>query len=65
MGTNDERILRNKILIRPDEAADILRVSRATVYRLVERGNLSARKVGASVRILTESVRAMMEEKEP
>jgi putative molybdopterin biosynthesis protein len=38
-------------LLRPDEAAERLAVSRKTVYRLIDRGELRAVHVGRSVRI--------------
>ncbi len=49
--------MRKKLLLRPDEAASILRVSRWTIYRWVEEGKLKGTKVGkGTLRILADSV---------
>lgn len=37
--------------LRPREVADLLGVGRATVHRLVQRGELAAHRVGLSIRI--------------
>ena len=45
----------NKQLLRVNEAAAVLNVSRWTVYRWVEEGKLSATKIGNSVdRLISE-----------
>jgi len=44
-------------LLSVDETATILRVSRATIYRLVNRGELHAVKVGAQLRIAPAELR--------
>lgn len=41
-----DAVIPNKALLRPDEVASILRVSRSTVYRWVEEGRLPALKPG-------------------
>lgn len=47
----------NKQLLRVNEAAELLNVSRWTVYRWVEDGKLSASKIGTqSLRVITHSV---------
>lgn len=46
------------------EVADMLRVSRMTVYRLAESGSLDSVRVGRSIRITTKSVKAMITPKE-
>jgi excisionase family DNA binding protein len=56
----DMRVLRAKELLRPDEAADILRVSRNQVYELCASGDLSSIKVGHSTRIRSSSVLRMI-----
>ncbi len=38
-------------LLRPIDVAELLNVSRKTAYRLIERGELDAVHVGASVRV--------------
>jgi iron complex outermembrane receptor protein len=46
-----------KKLLRPDEAAELLGVSRWTIYRWVEEGRLRATKVGPRcLRVLADSV---------
>jgi excisionase family DNA binding protein len=43
-------------LLSVAEVADIMRVSRMTVYRLVHSGDLPARRSGRSLRILEQAV---------
>jgi excisionase family DNA binding protein len=43
------------------EVARLLRVSRATVYRLVSVGKLSHARVSNSIRIFPEAVRLLLE----
>jgi excisionase family DNA binding protein len=45
-------------LLRIDDTAALLRVSRWTVYRLIKERQLISVKVGASRRVPVESVRA-------
>lgn len=46
-----------KILLRVNEAAEALSVSRWTIYRWVEEGKLKGTKIGkGSLRVLKESV---------
>jgi excisionase family DNA binding protein len=52
-----------KNLLRPDEAAHALNVSRWTIYRWVKEGRLEATKVGkGSLRIFERSVHRLIEE---
>ena len=52
----------NKQLLRVDEAASVLNVSRWTVYRWVEEGKLRGTKIGrSSLRIFEESVAGLIE----
>ena len=52
----------NKCLLRVDEAAMLLSVSRWTIYRWVQEGRLEATKVGkGSLRIFQTSVVALIE----
>ncbi len=52
-----------KALLRVGEAADILAVSRWTVYRWVEEGKLSATKIGKqSLRVIGNSVEKLISE---
>lgn len=54
--------LQQKRLLRVDEAARILNVSRWTVYRWVEAGRLGGTRIGAgSLRIFSETVAALID----
>ena len=53
----------NKQLLRVNEAAVVLNVSRWTVYRWVEEGRLSATKIGKqSLRVIGSSVDKLISE---
>ena len=55
----------NKSLLRVDEAAEYLSVSRWTIYRWVEEGKLRGAKIGkSSLRIFNESVQRLIQETE-
>lgn len=55
----------NKSLLRVDEAAKCLRVSRWTIYRWVEDGKLRGTKIGrSSLRIFNESVQHLVHSEE-
>jgi len=55
-------ILQQKRLLRVDEAARILNVSRWTVYRWVEDGRLGGTRIGVgSLRIFSETVAALID----
>lgn len=56
----DERILRLKYLLRPDEVADILRICQSKVYELCAEGVIDFVKIRKSVRIKSDSVRRLM-----
>jgi excisionase family DNA binding protein len=52
-----------KNLLRPDEAAQVLNVSRWTIYRWVKEGRLEATKVGkGSLRVFERSIQRLIEE---
>ena len=54
--------LQQKRLLRVDEAAKILNVSRWTVYRWVEEGRLGGTRIGVgSLRIFSETVAALID----
>jgi len=44
-------------LLRPEEAAQILGVSRATLYQLIRAGKMPSVKIGRSRRIHAEALR--------
>lgn len=48
-------------LLRPIDVAPLLNVSRKTAYRLIERGELDAVHVGASVRVRPEDLANYLE----
>lgn len=48
-------------LVSVAEAAGLLRVSKATVYRLVERGELPAARIGGQIRINVADLRAAID----
>lgn len=51
----------DKQLLRVGEAAQVLNVSRWTIYRWVDEGRLQATKIGkGSLRIFRESVNALV-----
>lgn len=55
----------NKSLLRVDEAAECLSVSRWTIYRWVEEGKLRGAKIGKnSLRIFNESVQCLIQKTE-
>jgi excisionase family DNA binding protein len=55
----------NKTLLRVEEAAELLSVSRWTIYRWVEEGRLRGTKIGkGSLRIFRESVVGLIEHNE-
>jgi excisionase family DNA binding protein len=52
-----------KLLLRVEEAAEMLSVSRWTIYRWVEEGRLEATKLGrGTLRIFSASILAMVNE---
>jgi excisionase family DNA binding protein len=52
----------NKMLLRVGEAAELLSVSRWTIYRWVEEGRLRGTKIGkGSVRIFRDSITSLIE----
>lgn len=53
----------DKQLLRVNEAARVLNVSRWTVYRWVEEGKLSATKIGKqSLRVIGDSINKLISE---
>lgn len=60
---SDRQMLKIKALLRPDEAADILRVSKRSIYRMCDCGKLKTVRHRDTVRIRSESVRKILDEK--
>ena len=60
--TESERIM-NKSLLRVEEAAQALAVSRWTIYRWVEQGRLEGTKIGrGSLRVFSRSIEKLVEQ---
>jgi excisionase family DNA binding protein len=49
-----------KELLRPDEVADIFRVTKRTVYNWCDEGVLDAKQIGGVVRITSVSVKTIL-----
>ncbi|MBA2324377.1 MAG: helix-turn-helix domain-containing protein [Actinomycetota bacterium] len=49
-------------LLTVSEVAAMLRLSKMTIYRLMDKGKLPALRVGRSFRIPRDSVRALLED---
>lgn len=47
-----------RIMVRPEEAAELLGISRSTAYFLIKSGAIPARRVGARLRVPLEALRA-------
>ncbi len=47
------------LLFRVSRAAEVLDVSRSQIYKLIERGDLRAVRIGKSIRIPVEAIREM------
>ncbi|MCP9439510.1 MAG: helix-turn-helix domain-containing protein [Nitrospira sp.] len=58
---DDFLTLQNKRLLRVDEAARLLNVSRWTIYRWIEAGQLGGTRIGAgTLRIFSDTVAALI-----
>ena len=54
-------LLRSEPLLTIDEAADVLRVSRATLYRLIRGGELAPVRVGQRLRFEPSEIRRYLD----
>ncbi len=64
MPTESIRKISKKELLRPDEAAELLNVSRWTIYRWVKKGELEATKISSgSLRIFRHSIQKIIDDK--
>ena len=50
-------------LLTVNEVADLLRVSRMTVYRLIKQGDVPALKVGRSYRLREQDIHSYLTER--
>lgn len=53
-----------KNLLTPQDVADILKIKKTTVYEMIKRGTLPAKKMGKQLRILPESINVYLGENE-
>lgn len=53
----------DRLLLRPIEAAEAIGVGRSKVYELLASGELPSIRVGASVRVPVDALRAWIERK--
>ncbi len=51
----------DRLLLRPDEVADLLGIGRSKTYELIAAGDLPAVRVGKRYRIPAEALRAWVE----
>ena len=58
---NQQPTTQTAIAVSPAKAADMLGVSRGTIYNLIERGELRRSKIGRSARIPVTDLIALME----
>lgn len=50
-------------LLKSDEVAQILKISRAMAYKLMQRGEIPSIKIGSAVRIRVEDLEKYVEQK--
>ena len=48
----------DKLLLRPVEAAEAIGISRTKIYELLARGDLPSVRIGSSVRVPVDALRA-------
>jgi excisionase family DNA binding protein len=51
----------NALLLNPEEAAEILGMSRSSIYKLITAGEIQSVKIGRSRRILTSALEKFVE----
>jgi excisionase family DNA binding protein len=56
------RDLMERLLLRPVEAAEAIGISRSKIYELLASGDLPSVRIGASVRVPVEALRAWIAE---
>ncbi len=50
-------------LLKSDEVAEILKISRAMAYKLMQRGEIPTIRIGTSVRVRVEDLEKYVEQK--
>ena len=58
-----KQILNERLLLRIDEVAALIGVSRTTAYALVNRGELPSIRIGGLLRIPNDALRKLIEER--
>ena len=58
---NKQPTMQTAIAVSPAKAAEMLGVSRGTIYNLIQRGELRRSKIGRSTRILVADLVALIE----
>jgi excisionase family DNA binding protein len=53
----------DKLLFRPVEAAEAIGVSRARAYELIAAGELPSIRIGTSIRVPVDALRALVQQK--
>jgi excisionase family DNA binding protein len=53
----------DKLLLRPTEAAELIGIGRSKVYELLAQRELPSIRIGASIRIPVDQLRAWIERK--
>jgi excisionase family DNA binding protein len=56
-------IVNDRLLLRVDEVAALIGVSRTTAYALVNRGEIPSVRIGGLLRIPNEALRKLIEER--
>ena len=54
-----------RLLLRPEEAAETLGIGRSKTYELLASGELPSIKVGRSMRVPTDALRAWIRDRTP
>lgn len=52
--------MNERLLLRPSEAADALGVSRAKAYQLIAEGTIPSIRLGGSIRVPVDELRALV-----
>jgi excisionase family DNA binding protein len=60
--TGKEVIQMEKLLLRPDEVAELLSMGRSKVYALIASGEVPVVRIGKSVRVPLQALRVWTEE---
>ena len=61
IGENSMDILKSIRLLRPEEVRNILSISRSFVYKLLESGEIPVVRIGKTVRVRPQDLKAYIE----